>query len=229
MAGPCWRSTRRTGWSASSRSVARRSRWTERETVMGPAVVGLRELDAGDVDLAGGKAANLGELVGAGLPVPDGFCVTTDAYREGTAAADLGVIVAQLARTGAADQDRSAALARAARDRILAVAVPAHLAAAINAASRARGGAAVAVRSSATAEDLPFASFAGQQDTYLGIVGAEAVLDAVHRYWASLWTDRAVVYRVSHGIDSAGARLAVVRSEERRVGKECRARGAAYH
>src|SRR4051794_41316241 len=107
MAGPCWRSTRRTGWSASSRSVARRSSWTERETVMSPAVVGLRELDPGDVDLAGGKAANLGELLGAGLPVPDGFCVTTDAYGEVTAAADLAGIVEQLARTGAEDRDRS--------------------------------------------------------------------------------------------------------------------------
>src|SRR4051812_25197577 len=178
--------------------------------VTGPVVVGLAELGAGDVDRAGGKAANLGELIGAGLPVPDGFCVTTDAYREGTAAADLPGIVDRLAGTAADDQARCAELARAARERILAVPVPAHLAAAIPAASRALGEPGVAVRSSATAEDLPFASFAGQQDTYLGIVGAEAVLDAVHRCWASLWTNRAVVYRVRHGIDSAEARLAVV-------------------
>src|SRR4051794_16166936 len=211
MAGPCWRSTRRTGWSASSRSVARRSRWTERETVMGPAVVGLRELDAGDVDLAGGKAANLGELIGAGLPVPDGFCVTTDAYLELTAAADLGEIVDQLAGAAADEQERAAEPARLARERILSTAMPAHVAQAITVAYGSLGEVVpVAVRSSATAEDLPFASFAGQQDTYLGIVGTDAVLDAVHRCWASLWTDRAVAYRVRNGIDHAETRLAVV-------------------
>src|SRR4051812_50166460 len=140
--------------------------------VTGPVVVGLAELGAGDVDLAGGKAANLGELLGAGLPVPDGFCVTTDAYREGTAAADLGVIVEQLARTGAADQDRSAALARAARDRILAVPVPAQLAAAITAAYRDLGGAAGAGPAPAAARDPPFARLAGGEGTPPGVVRA---------------------------------------------------------
>jgi phosphohistidine swiveling domain-containing protein len=89
--------------------------------------------------------------------------------------------------------------------------MPAPVADAVAAAYRGLGdGAPVAVRSSATAEDLPFASFAGQQDTYLNIVGVEAVLDAVHRCWASLWTDRAVVYRAANGIDHATTRLAVV-------------------
>ena len=68
----------------------------------------------------------------------------------------------------------------------------------------------VAVRSSATAEDLPYASFAGQQDTYLNVVGDDAVLDAVRRCWASLWTDRAVVYRATNGIDHGAVPLAVV-------------------
>jgi pyruvate,water dikinase len=172
-------------------------------------VVGLRDLDAGAVDRAGGKAANLGELIRAGLPVPDGFCVTTDAYRDMTDAADLIDIVDQLALADADDLDRSAELARRARDRILSIRMPTHVADAVVSAYRDLGGA-VAVRSSATAEDLPFASFAGQQDTYLGVVGAEAVLDAVHRCWASLWTDRAVVYRVRNGIDHAGTRIAVV-------------------
>ncbi|MGY1637804.1 PEP/pyruvate-binding domain-containing protein [Geodermatophilus sp. SYSU D00742] len=182
-------------------------RWAERA----PVVVGLRDLRAGDVDLAGGKAANLGELLGAGLPVPDGFCVTTEAYRDVAAAADLTGILGELAATAADDQARSADLARRARERILATPVPAHVADAVTAAYRALGeGAAVAVRSSATAEDLPFASFAGQQDTFLGVVGADAVLDAVHRCWASLWTDRAVVYRVRQRIDPARTRLAVV-------------------
>jgi rifampicin phosphotransferase len=173
-------------------------------------VVPLRDLDAGALSLAGGKAANLGELIGAGLPVPDGFCVTTDAYRDVTLAADLSGIVEQLARTAADAPDRAAEIAGRARNRILTTAMPARVADAVTSAYRALGEPAVAVRSSATAEDLPFASFAGQQDTYLGIIGADAVLDAVHRCWASLWTDRAVVYRVRNRIDHAETRLAVV-------------------
>ena len=173
-------------------------------------VVPLRSLDAGALSLAGGKAANLGELIGAGLPVPDGFCVTTDAYRDATMAAGLSEIVDDLARTPADDPDLAAGIAGRARDRILSTSMPPHVAEAVTSAYRSMGEPAVAVRSSATAEDLPFASFAGQQDTYLGIIGADAVLDAVHRCWASLWTDRAVVYRVRNGIDHAETRLAVV-------------------
>jgi pyruvate,water dikinase len=171
-------------------------------------VVPLRDLDAGDLPLAGGKAANLGELIGAGLPVPDGYCVTTAAYRDVADAAGLTEIIEELA--GRPDPDRSAELARRARDRIRSTRMPAHVAAAVTAAYRDLGEPVVAVRSSATAEDLPFASFAGQQDTYLGIVGSEAVLDAVQRCWASLWTDRAVVYRARNRIDPAGMGLAVV-------------------
>ncbi|MGK5110758.1 PEP/pyruvate-binding domain-containing protein [Geodermatophilus sp. CPCC 205506] len=176
-----------------------------------PFVVGLRDLDAGAVGIAGGKAANLGELMGADLPVPDGFCVTTEAYLELTAVADLTEVLADLAGVAADDRDRAVALAGRARDRILSVAVPAPVADAIASAYRALGDTAVvAVRSSATAEDLPFASFAGQQDTFLGIAGTAAVLDAVRRCIASLWTDRAVVYRVRNGVDHAVTRLAVV-------------------
>ncbi|WP_448613090.1 PEP/pyruvate-binding domain-containing protein [Modestobacter sp. URMC 112] len=173
-------------------------------------VVQLRDLDAEALPLAGGKAANLGELLGAGLPVPDGFCVTTNAYRDLAAATDLTEILEQLAGITPGDQDRSAELAARARERILSVPVPGHVADAVTAAYRDLGEPPVAVRSSATAEDLPFASFAGQQDTYLGIVGADAVLDAVHRCWASLWTDRAVAYRLRNRIDHAGTQLAVV-------------------
>jgi phosphoenolpyruvate synthase/pyruvate phosphate dikinase len=110
--------------------------------------VGLADLTNQDIAVAGGKGANLGELVRAGLPVPDGFVVTTEAYD--WAAAEAGV------------DPRDAAGAR------------------------------VAVRSSATAEDLPEASFAGQQDTLLNVEGEDAVLDAVRHCWASLWNERAV-------------------------------------
>ena len=139
----------------------------------------------------GGKAANLGELISAGLPVPGGFCVTTEAY----ARAAAGVDAAEPLR---------------ARELLRTLPVPGDIAAEVTTAYRALGGGPVAVRSSATAEDLPTASFAGQQDTYLNVVGDEALLDAVRRCWASLWTDRAVAYRADLGIDDAEVRLAVV-------------------
>src|SRR5215217_4020931 len=148
---------------------------------------------------AGGKAANLGELVRAGFPVPAGFCVTTAAYDLVAADAGLGPTLAALAGTQPEDSARLAGLAKEARSYL----------------SEAYEGLGdgepvpVAVRSSATAEDLPQASFAGQQDTYLNVVGAESVLDAVRRCWASLWTDRAVSYRATNGIDPRGVRLAV--------------------
>ena len=160
----------------------------------------------------GGKAANLGELVRAGLPVPGGFCLTTTptgapwpprgsrrstALSPAAAADDLPALAAlagQGPRPGPGR--RGPAGDRRRRPCLLCGA--------------GRPDAAVAVRSSATAEDLPFASFAGQQDTYLNVVGAEAVLAAVRRCWASLWTDRAVAYRAAQGIDPSTVALAVV-------------------
>ncbi len=156
---------------------------------------------ARDLAFAGGKAVNLAELIGAGFPVPDGFCVGTPAYAQ---AAAMGGLDAVLAEPG---QD----LAGRARAALLATSVPAEVAAAVTDAYAALGDRVpVAVRSSATAEDLPGASFAGQQDTYLNVVGVDAVLEAVRRCWASLWTDRAVAYRADAGIPHAGTQLAVV-------------------
>ncbi|MEU0567731.1 PEP/pyruvate-binding domain-containing protein, partial [Nonomuraea sp. NPDC005983] len=170
------------------------------------------EIDAGMLAEVGGKAANLGELTRAGLPVPPGWVLTTEAYRQVAEAAALDEVIA-------AGDD----LAAAARARLLETPMPQAVAEAILEAYRGLGdahgdgpgdgpgdGVPVAVRSSATAEDLPFASFAGQQDTYLNVVGEQALLDAVRRCWASLWTDRAVAYRDSNGIDHASVRLAVV-------------------
>jgi pyruvate,water dikinase len=157
-----------------------------------PLVVDLGELRAADLPRVGGKAANLGELISAGLPVPGGFCVTTDAYAQAAAGVDT------------TDPQR-------AREVVRALPVPDDIAAAVAAAYRALGeDVPVAVRSSATAEDLPTASFAGQQDTYLNVVGEAALLDAVRHCWASLWTDRAVAYRAELGIDDTDVRLAVV-------------------
>ncbi|MFI6919389.1 PEP/pyruvate-binding domain-containing protein [Nonomuraea spiralis] len=153
------------------------------------AILKFPDIDGSMLAPAGGKAVNLGVLTRAGLPVPPGFCVTTEAYRAITA--------------GLGDVTDPAV----ARKHILDATIPAALARAV---VEALPGGPVAVRSSATAEDLPYASFAGQQDTFLNVVGPEAVLDAVRRCWASLWTDRAVAYRESNGIDHRTVSLAVV-------------------
>ena len=150
----------------------------------------------------GGKGSNLAALVRAGLPVPGGVCVTTAAYRRAVGTALDGLLDGLLG-----DARDTSVLAAKARAAVLAVGVPDDVAAAVRAACPDGP---VAVRSSATAEDLPDASFAGQQDTELNVVGADAVLDAVRRCWASLWTDRAVAYRGAQGIDHAAVALAVV-------------------
>ena len=165
-----------------------------------PLVRPLAGLDSGALPAVGGKAANLGELIGAGLPVPDGFVVTTEAYGR----------VAEGLAAGLAGLD-GAELAAKARATLLAAAVPEDVATSIVQAYQGLGDdVAVAVRSSATAEDLPYASFAGQQDTYLHVIGADRVSDAVRRCWASLWTDRAVAYRTANGIAHSQVQLAVV-------------------
>ncbi|MFC3543033.1 PEP/pyruvate-binding domain-containing protein [Nonomuraea ferruginea] len=155
---------------------------------------------AGDLATAGGKGASLARLTGAGLPVPGGFVVTTEAYRAFTAGFRDEILEA----AEAGDAERIAGLF-AARD------VPGDLAAEILAAYEAVG-APVAVRSSATAEDLPDMSFAGQQDTYLN-VRADTLLDAVRRCWASLWNARAIAYRDHNRVPHAEVALAVVVQE----------------
>jgi phosphohistidine swiveling domain-containing protein len=178
-----------------------------------PLVLPLADLDRGRLALAGGKGANLGELVRAGFRVPEGFCVTTRAYKIVADATDLAPVFAGLATSAPTDVARLDELAATARERLLATAVPEEIRTAIAEAYVALGKGQpvpVAVRSSATAEDLPGASFAGQQDTYLNVVGAAAVVDAVQRCWASLWTSRAVTYRSRNQLDQQTVRLAVV-------------------
>jgi phosphoenolpyruvate synthase/pyruvate phosphate dikinase len=170
-------------------------------------------IDRDALPMVGGKAANLGEMTRAGLPVPPGFCITTTAYALVAAQADLAAMLDELAATSITDRTRLADLAAQMRARLLRTAMPSALAEPILRAYRTLGegsAIAVSVRSSATAEDLPFASFAGQQDTFLNIVGEEEVLNAVRRCWASLWSERAVNYRASNGIDQHTVRLAVV-------------------
>ncbi len=176
-------------------------------------VLPLDRLDRTLLPLVGGKAAQLGELIRAGFTVPDGFCVTTTAYANVSTSAELDALLSRLRAVPPTDTARQAALAAAARMAILHAPVPSDITAAIADAYQElvqNQPIPVAVRSSATAEDLPDASFAGQQETFLNIIGVAALLDAVRRCWASLWTDRAVSYRANHGIDPAAVRLAVV-------------------
>ncbi|MDI1446533.1 PEP/pyruvate-binding domain-containing protein [Polyangium sp. 6x1] len=174
-------------------------------------VLPLSALDRSSLPIAGGKAANLGEMIRAGAPVPPGFVLTTSAFRAAAEAANIGAKLEALAKAEPSDRARLAILAAEIRAALSSVTVPDAIAeACVRAYDVELGGAPVAVRSSATAEDLPDASFAGQQDTYLGVLGKEALLDAVRRCWASLFTERAVVYRADRSIDPRDVSLAVV-------------------
>jgi pyruvate,water dikinase len=163
--------------------------------------------------VAGGKGANLSRLIRGGFPAPGGFIVTTAAYDAFVAANGLRAWL--LLTAGAAAADAPAALENASaaiRARFAAAVLPPGLAEVVRAAYLGLDATSVsvAVRSSATAEDLPGLSFAGQQDTFLNVVGEEALLYAVVNCWSSLWTGRAIGYRARNGISHADASLAVV-------------------
>jgi rifampicin phosphotransferase len=171
-------------------------------------LVNLSAIDSSMINAVGGKALNLGIMNSGDLPVPGGFCITTDAYRL-VVQERLNDLMDGLA--GAIDLGGVTAAAEEAHRRVLGLEPPEELRIAIADHYHALGDdEPVAVRSSATAEDLAYASFAGQQDTYLNVVGSAALLDAVRRCWASLWTDRAVSYRNANGIDHRSVALAVV-------------------
>jgi rifampicin phosphotransferase len=175
-------------------------------------VLGLEEIDKTQVALVGGKGAHLGELSRIeGISVPAGFCVTTDAFRRIMAGPRIEDHLNRLSRLGPDDREAIGTLSAEIRRALEETAIPDDLATAIT-RSLARLGeqAAYAVRSSATAEDLPTASFAGQQDTYLNVVGPAAILQHISRCWASLFTERAVIYRVRSGFDHRKAYMAVV-------------------
>jgi phosphohistidine swiveling domain-containing protein len=163
----------------------------------------LADFGGGDLAAAGGKGAALGELLRQGFPVPPGFVIITDAYRLLLARTGLGAALDSL--TDQNTDDGGALRALFAR-----FGMPAAFRVEIGEAYRALGSGAVAVRSSATAEDLPGAAFAGQQDTYLNVVGEEAVAKAVTDCWASLWTDRAIAYRRRQGTSPREVAIAVV-------------------
>jgi pyruvate,water dikinase len=176
-------------------------------------VLGLEEIDKTQVALAGGKGANLGELSRIeGIRVPAGFCVTTDAFRRiMTTVPWIDDQLDRLSRLDPDDRQAIRTLSAQIRRALEGIAIPDDLAAAITCSvTRLGGQAAYAVRSSATAEDLPTASFAGQQDTYLNVVGPAAILQHISRCWASLFTERAVTYRLRNGFDHRKVHMAVV-------------------
>src|SRR5438552_325601 len=180
---------------------------------MGSYVLGFQEIDQTQVAIVGGKGAHLGELSRIeGIRVPAGFCVTTDAFRQIMAGApSIDERLDRLLRLNPDDRAAIRALSAEIRRTLEGIAIPDDLAAAITRAlARLGEQAAYAVRSSATAEDLPTASFAGQQDSYLNVVGRTAVLQHVSRCWASLFTERAVTYRQRNGIDHRTVRMAVI-------------------
>ncbi len=180
---------------------------------MGSYVLGFDEIDRTRVAAVGGKGAHLAELSRIdGIRVPAGFCVTTDAFRR--IMADAPSIDDRLDRLSRLDPDDRATISMLSaeiRRSVEGIAIPDEVGAAIT-RSLARIGehAGYAVRSSATAEDLPTASFAGQQDTYLNVVGSAAILEHISRCWASLFTDRAVTYRLRNGFDHRLVHMAVI-------------------
>jgi hypothetical protein len=164
----------------------------------------------------GGKGASLARMAAAGLPVPPGFHVTTAAYRQFVAEHNLQEQILTAVYAATADQPATLEEASSRIGQLFAQrAMPEDIAEAIRRAyaELGEGDVPVAVRSSAIAEDLPSASFAGQQETYLNIRGTEAVLEAVKKCWASLWTARAIAYRARQGIAPDAAALAVVVQE----------------
>ena len=176
-------------------------------------VLRLEEIDRALAAVVGGKAAHLGELSRIeGVRVPAGFCITTEAFKQiMEEEPSIDDRLDRLSRVQSDNFDEVRALCAGIRQTIEATAIPDDLALTITTAVAQFGErAAYAVRSSATAEDSPTASFAGQHDTYLNVMGPTAILEHVRRCWASLFTDRAVTYRVRNGIDHRTVRMAVI-------------------
>ncbi|WP_394843469.1 phosphoenolpyruvate synthase [Pendulispora brunnea] len=175
--------------------------------------LGFHEIDKAKLATAGGKGANLGELARIeGIKVPDGFCVTTEAYKEVVANHDeVRSLLDRLSLLKADDGNAIGEIGARIRNVIEGIAIPQKIVDEIyRHLARLGDNDAYAVRSSATAEDLPTASFAGQQDTYLNIIGKEAILRHISKCWASLFTDRAIIYRLQNGFDHRKVHLSVV-------------------
>ncbi|MVT08280.1 phosphoenolpyruvate synthase [Chitinophaga tropicalis] len=176
-------------------------------------ILGFQETDKTKLSIVGGKGANLGELSRIeGIHVPAGFCITTEAYKEIIGNnEELNSLLDQLAVLKADNRKGISEICAKLRTAIEKVPIPSHITDEITGyLANFDEKDAFAVRSSATAEDLPTASFAGQQDTYLNITGKTAILEHISKCWASLYTDRAVTYRLQNGFDHRKVSLSVV-------------------
>ena len=168
------------------------------------------EVTKADIPLVGGKGANLGEMFHAGIPVPGGFIVTVDAYFKFLEVAKLVDKIPQyLENLDVNDSEELQEVSKLIKSKISNSSVPADMIDEIKRAYRKLGGGLVAVRSSATAEDLPEASFAGQQSTFLNVQGEDEVTAAIQACWASLFEPRAIFYRHEHGFDHLKVGIAV--------------------
>jgi len=176
-------------------------------------VLSFQDIDKTKLELVGGKGANLGELSRIEeIRVPDGFCITTDAFKriiENTP--QINDLLDQLSLLKVEDRDKIRELSGGIRSIIEKITIPEDINEEISRLlSRLGATNAYAVRSSATAEDLPTASFAGQQDTYLNIIGKASILQHISKCWASLFTERAITYRLQNGFDHRKVYLSVV-------------------
>ncbi|OFW08241.1 MAG: phosphoenolpyruvate synthase, partial [Acidobacteria bacterium RIFCSPLOWO2_02_FULL_59_13] len=168
------------------------------------------EVGKDDIPLVGGKGANLGELTRVGVPVPPGFVITADTYYQFIERAQLTDAIRRVLESlNVDDNEKLQASSARIKKLVLGAEMSEHVSSAIVAAYEKLGSPLVAVRSSATAEDLPEASFAGQQSTYLNIAGAKDLLLAVKNCWASLFEPRAIFYRVHQNYDHFSVRIAV--------------------
>ncbi len=174
-------------------------------------VLSFQEIDKTKFALVGGKGANLGELSRIdGIRVPEVFCVTTEAYKRIIAqTAEYETLLGHLSLLKVEDRERIREISGKIRSAIEGTAIAKEIDEAVTSHLTSENNA-YAVRSSATAEDLPTASFAGQQDTYLNIIGKEAILKHISKCWASLFTERAVIYRMQNGFDHNKVYLSVV-------------------
>ncbi|WP_028596808.1 phosphoenolpyruvate synthase [Paenibacillus assamensis] len=176
-------------------------------------VLGFQEIEQTELMLVGGKGLHLGELAKLkGIQVPEGFCITTIGYQQAIEQNETyQALLDRLTMLTVEDREQIAEISSAIRQSIRGTVLPSDVVNEV-ACNLLRLGEehAYAVRSSATAEDLPYASFAGQQDTYLNIIGQEAILEHVSKCWASLFTERAVIYRMQNGFDHRHVYLSVI-------------------
>ncbi|PDZ04295.1 phosphoenolpyruvate synthase [Bacillus cereus] len=176
-------------------------------------VLDFQEIENTQLSLVGGKGLNLGELTNIqGIQVPEGFCVTTVGYEKAIEQnEELQTLLQQLTKLKMEERAQIGEMSKKIREVIMAVEIPSDVVEAVtHYLSRFGNEHAYAVRSSATAEDLPYASFAGQQDTYLNIIGEEAILQHVRKCWASLFTERAVMYRMQNSFEHNQVSICVV-------------------